>query len=85
MSQDQVLVLFRQKAATMEEGLPLFNIVVLQLAQLLADSRERLLKENFDRLVYIGGILYKEGKMQFKAKSDLHPIMANPANDSSNG
>lgn len=75
MTQDQILNLFRQHADKMLAEPPLLNVVILDLAQLLADSRGRLSKENFDTLVHIGGTLYKEGQNQFYGKSDVDAIM----------
>lgn len=65
----------------MTEAFPKPNSVVLELAQLLADSRGRLSKENFETLVRIGGVLYKEGLDQFVARSDIADIMKKSASD----
>src|SRR3569623_773276 len=75
MTQDEILSMFRQHAAKAPTELPPFNEVILKLATLLADSCGRLSKENFDTLVWIGGILYKEGNSRFQARSDVSDIM----------
>ncbi|HEV2612946.1 MAG TPA: hypothetical protein VGU61_21990 [Noviherbaspirillum sp.] len=75
MTQEEVLATFRQLASDVETELPGRNEVILELAQLLADSRGRLSKENFEALVRIGSALYKDGHTQFKGKSDVDTIM----------
>lgn len=75
MTQDEILDMFRQQSANMSDAFPQPNSVILELAQLLADSRGRLSKENFETLVRIGGVLYKEGLDQFDARSDIAKIM----------
>jgi hypothetical protein len=75
MTRDQILNLFRDQADKIQGESPLLNVVILDLAQMLADSRGRLSKENFDTLLRIGGALYKEGQSQFHGKSDVDAIM----------
>jgi hypothetical protein len=81
MTQDEILAMFRQQSASIAEAFPRSNSVILELAQLLADSRGRLSKENFETLVRIGGVLYKEGLDQFDARSDVADIMKKSASD----
>jgi hypothetical protein len=57
-----------------EQGPPKSQLI-LGLAQLLADSRGRLSKENFETLVQLGAALYKEGNSQYQARSDVDSIM----------
>src|SRR3569832_163393 len=71
MTQVEILRMFRQHAAKAPTELPPFNEVILKLATFLAESCGRLSKENFDTLVWIGGILYKEGNSRFQARSDV--------------
>ncbi|KRB83868.1 MULTISPECIES: hypothetical protein [Oxalobacteraceae] len=75
MTQDEILDIFRQEADKIPSETAPLNDVILALAQLLADSRGKLSKENFEVLSKIGGVLYKEGKIQFNAKSDVDTIM----------
>jgi hypothetical protein len=79
VTQDQILGMFREQAGKMQAELPELNAVILELAQLLADSRGKLSKENFETLVRIGGALYKEGDSRFHAKSDVDAIMKESA------
>src|SRR3569832_1111099 len=79
MTQDEILSMFRQHAAKAPTELPPFIVVFLLLSTLLADSCGRLSKENFDTLVWIGGILYKEGNSRFQARSDVSDIMKQSA------
>jgi hypothetical protein len=81
MTQEEILDMFRQQAVSMSHAFPRSNSVILELAQLLADSRGRLSKENFETLVRIGGVLYKEGIDQFDARSDIAAIMKTSGTD----
>jgi hypothetical protein len=75
MTKDDILDLFRQQADNTAHAVPTPHVVILELAQLLANSCGRLSKEDFDTLVRIGGALYKEGLGQFEARSDVAEIM----------
>lgn len=75
MTQDEILGIFREQADKAQTALPTLNAVILELAHLLADSRGKLSKENFETLIRIGGVLYKEGQNRFDAKSDVAAIM----------
>ncbi|SNT35552.1 hypothetical protein SAMN06265795_12825 [Noviherbaspirillum humi] len=77
MTQEEILALFREHADTLplEAQAPMLRDVILDLAQLLADSRGRLSKENFDTLTAIGGVLYRQAKSDFDAISDLDSMM----------
>ena len=75
MTQEEILSMFRAEANRMPLELPVANEIILELAQLLAESRERLSKETFETLVHIGGVLYKEGRSQFDARADVAAIM----------
>lgn len=79
MTQDEIVSMFRQHAASLPPESLSLNSVILELAQLLADSRGRLSKENFETLVRIGGVLYKEGNSRFQACSDVNDIMKKSA------
>lgn len=81
MTTDEILTLFRQQAASLPQALPGSNSVIMELATLLAESRGRLSKENFETLVRIGGVLYKEGLDRFDARSDVADIMKKSASD----
>ena len=85
MTQDEILDLFRQCAADMTAVQPAQSDLILKLSQLLADSRGRLSKENFDMLVYIGAALYKSGQDQFNARQNVSDIMRRSAEDHGNG
>ena len=55
--------------------------LILGLARLLAESRGRLSKENFESLVELGAALYKEGHSQYQARSDVDIIMTRSHSD----
>jgi hypothetical protein len=84
VTHNQILILFREQAAKMQTASPALNAIIQELAQLLADSRGKLSKENFESLVRIGGALYKEGQSRFDAKSDVDAIMKQSAEDHRN-
>jgi hypothetical protein len=77
MTPERVIEMFRQHAETiaLEAPGPMLANVIQELAALLADSRGRLSKETFETLVQIGGVLYREGNSQYRAKSDVDAIM----------
>jgi hypothetical protein len=75
MTQDDVLGLFRQHAATLGEVQSTQTEIIMRLAQLLADCKGRLSKDNFEELVHIGGVMYQESVAQFRARSEVAAIM----------
>jgi prefoldin subunit 5 len=79
MTQNEILDMFREQADKMQAEIPSLNEVIFDLARLLADSRGKLSKENFDTLVHIGGLLYKEGRSRFQGKTDVDAIMKQSA------
>ena len=83
MTQDEILEMFRQHASSLanEAQAPMLSGAISKLAHLLAESRGRLSKENFDTLVRIGGILYSEGNTRFQARSDVDAIMKQSLKD----
>ncbi|RJG06781.1 hypothetical protein D3870_12900 [Noviherbaspirillum cavernae] len=84
MTQDEILDMFRQQADSMPPESPTLNAVILELAQILAQSRGRLPEETFETLVRIGAVLYKEGRNRFDARSDVAEIMKKSAEDRGN-
>ncbi|HEY8606127.1 MAG TPA: hypothetical protein VIM12_03295 [Noviherbaspirillum sp.] len=85
MNQEEIVALFRQQAASLPAELPAINQPILDLAQLLADSRGRLSKENFESLLRIGGVLYRLGADQFNARQDVASIMQKSADRENDG
>ncbi len=79
MTQDEVLDMFQSKADRMPLELPASEAIILELAQLLAESQGRLSKETFETLLHIGGALYKEGRILFDARADVAAVMKKSA------
>jgi hypothetical protein len=79
MTQEEILDLFRLKAADIEKEPPSQNELIMELSRLLADSRGTLSKENFETLVHIGSALYKAGLDQFNARQNVSEIMQRSA------
>lgn len=79
MTQDEVLSMFRTEAERMPLAPAPAHEAILLLAQLLADSRGRLSKENFETLLQIGAAMYKQGKTEFNARADVASIMRDAA------
>jgi hypothetical protein len=84
MTQNQILEMIRTKAASMPLQAAHSNDIILALAKLLAESRGRLSKENFETLVHIGGVLYKSGLAQYNARQDVADIMQDAGRKSEN-
>lgn len=79
MNQHEILEMFRLEATRLPlEPIPAHE-TILALADLLAESRGRLSKENFETLVHIGGVLYKAGSEQFNARQDVADVMQRSA------
>lgn len=83
MTPERVTEMFRQHAGTiaLEESGPMLASVIDELARLLADLHDRLPQETFESLVKIGGVLYREGGSQSRAKSDVDAIMKKSSRD----
>jgi hypothetical protein len=81
MTQEDVLELFRKQAATLGEVRVAQTDIIVRLAQLLADSKGRLSKENFEELVHIGAVMYQEGLGQFRARSEVTAMMKKSTQD----
>jgi hypothetical protein len=75
MTQDEVLEMFRKHAEVLGKVEESQRDIILSLAQLLAESNGRLSKENFDKLVHIGAVMYQEGLGQFNARNETAAIM----------
>lgn len=75
MNQQDVLELFRKEARSLGAVQESQNEIINRLAQLLADSKGRLSKENFDALVHIGAVMYQEGLGKYRAKSEVAATM----------
>jgi hypothetical protein len=80
MTQDEILDMFRQRAETLDASTTA-NGTINDLANLLAQSRGRLSKENFDALLQIGAVLYKDGLSQFRARSEVTAMMNKSVED----
>lgn len=79
MTQEDVLKLFRERAAALGQVQSSQSDIILRLAQLLADSRGRLSKENFEELVHIGAVMYQEGLGQYMARAEVTATMEKSA------
>jgi hypothetical protein len=75
MNQRDVLTLFKQEAEKFDQMHYRKNDIILSFSQLIANSSEHLSQENFDALVHIGAIIYKEWVTQTNARSDIATIM----------
>lgn len=83
MTTEHVIEMFRQHAETiaLEESVPMLASVINELARLLVDSRDKLPGETFESLVRIGGMLYREGSSQSRAKTEVDAIMEKSSKD----
>jgi hypothetical protein len=71
MRQQDVLELFRNEAESLGNVENSQSEIINKLAQLLADCGGQLSKENFDDLVHIGAVMYKEGLGKHRARSEV--------------
>lgn len=81
MTQDEILELFREQAATLGEVQATQTDIILRLATLLADSKGRLSKENFEELVHIGAVMYQESRGLYRARAEVAETMRQSALD----
>jgi hypothetical protein len=75
MNQDDILSMFRQNAREYQSELPVLNPMIFELARILADSKGRFSKEDFEAFIRMGSVLYKIGDSQFQARRDVSEIM----------
>ena len=75
MTQDEVIELFRAEAATLGTLPHTQRDIIHQLATLLAESKGRLSKDNFETLVHIGAVMYQEGLGKYRAGVEVAATM----------
>lgn len=75
MTKEDILDLFRQRAAMLGEVKDSQHDIIMDLAQLLAESRGKLSKENFEMLVHIGAVMYQEGLRDYRARVEVANTM----------
>jgi hypothetical protein len=75
MTEDEVLKRIRKEA----DDLPVTDTVqgdtIMQFLSVLAESQALLPPENFDRLMHIAALLYKEGLSNFRARTEVAVTM----------
>lgn len=71
MIQNEVLGMFRDQAASLGKVEASQADIILRLAQLLADCRDRLPQEYFDEFIHIGAVMYQEGLGKFRARTEV--------------
>lgn len=81
MTQNEVIDMFRTKAATLDTLPATQRDIILRLADLLAESKGRLSKENFETLVHIGAVMFKEANGKYKAGVEMAATMKKSADD----
>jgi hypothetical protein len=75
MKKDDVLLLFREKAATLGTIPATQDDIIVKLAELLANSQGYLSKDDFDDLVHIGAVMYQRGLSNFRAGTEVAATM----------
>lgn len=81
MKQEEILQMFRDGAGNLGPIKDSQRDIILTLADLLANSRGRLSKEDFEALVGIGSVLYQEGLAQYNARREMDSIMTKSADN----
>jgi hypothetical protein len=75
MNQQEVLALFRTRAQSLGQAYYRFDEIVSLLAKAVSHSRDNLSSEDFDALVYIGGVLHKESAKRTRARAEVAQTM----------
>lgn len=75
MKQEDVLELFRNEAKKLGRIEPTQSNIILTLAQILSDSKERLPDTAFQQLVHIGAAMYQAGLSNYRAQSEVGETM----------
>lgn len=83
MKQEEVLRMFREGAERLGPIKDSQRDLILALADLLANSRGRLSKEDFETLVGIGSVLYQAGLAQYNARQETDSMMKKSIDDRS--
>jgi hypothetical protein len=79
MTQFEVVMLFNTKAKDLGDDHTTEDNAISRLAQFLADSEDRLSKEDFDFLTHMGALMYKHGLGQYSARADVAAVMSRSA------
>lgn len=79
MTQNEVIEMFRAKAATLGTLPATQRDIIQDLAKLLAESKGRLSKENFEMLVHIGAVMYQEALGKYRAGVEVTATMKKSA------
>ncbi|WP_147384044.1 hypothetical protein [Noviherbaspirillum sedimenti] len=83
MTRDDVLKRFVEEADKLDKTYIRRNDIILQLAQLVADSRTSLSDESFAALLRIGAAIYKANLRQNRARKEIATIMRESINSGS--
>jgi len=75
MNREDVLKLFVEEAGKLDKTYIRRNDIILQLAQLIADSRASLSEENFSAMLRIGAALYKTNLSHNRARKEIATTM----------
>ena len=79
MTREDVLAIFADQASRLGEVPATQSEIILQLADLLADSGARFSSENFEKLTHIGAVMYQESLGRFRARAEVATIMQKSA------
>jgi hypothetical protein len=75
MTREEVMKLFMEEADKLTAAYTRQDDTILQLAQLLAESRAMLADENFAALVKVGATLYKANHSRKRARAEIAATM----------
>jgi stalled ribosome rescue protein Dom34 len=75
MTTDDILDLFQKDAESLGEIKNTQSDIIMSLAQVIADCKDFITQENYEKLLHIGAVMYQEGLSQYMARSEVDDIM----------
>jgi len=75
MTQEEVLELFKKEAATLGTIESSQSDIILKLAQVLADTSDQIAQAAFERMIYVGAVMYQEALGEFRARAEMADMM----------
>jgi hypothetical protein len=75
MTTGDILDLFQKRAGKLGEIKETQSEIILLLAHVIANCKDTLAEEQYDELVHIGAVMYQDGLLQYRARTEVAIIM----------